>query len=60
MTTMVDRVSSEARDVRVGRALLVGVAGFFYGIGYVARKMCLGVAWSFAAVRVGWKDAGNR
>ncbi|MGH9250131.1 MAG: hypothetical protein ACRD0W_11510 [Acidimicrobiales bacterium] len=53
----VDRINAEARDVQVGRSLLTLIAGFFYLLGWLAGKLVVGVAWCFAAVRVGWREA---
>ncbi|MGH8952686.1 MAG: hypothetical protein ACRDX9_14855 [Acidimicrobiia bacterium] len=52
----VDRINAEARDVQVGRSLLTLLAGFFYLLGWLAGKAVTGLAWCFAAVRVGWRE----
>jgi len=53
----VDRISAEARDVHIGRTLLTLLAGFFYVLGWLAGKLVGGVAWCFAAVKVGWQES---
>lgn len=57
----VDRITAEAREIHPGRALLTVIAAVLYGIGWVAAKtvavVWLAVAWSYAAVKVGWSDA---
>lgn len=61
MTTLLDRVpldqiSDQARQVRFGRVLLTLVAAVFYGLGWVAGRVFLAVAWCGVAVRVGWQE----
>lgn len=53
----VERISTEARDVHVGRTLLTLVAGFFYLVGWLAGTLVNGLAWCVAAVKVGWREA---
>jgi len=57
----VDRITAEAREARPGRALLTLIAGALYGLGWLAAKtvavVWLALAWSYAAVTVGWSDA---
>jgi hypothetical protein len=57
----VDRITAEARATHPGRALLTLIAGVLYGLGWLAAKtvavVWLALAWSFAAVKVGWQDA---
>lgn len=57
----VDRITTEAREVRPGRTLLLALAGVLYGIGWLTAK-AFGVLWFAAvwmgtAVKVGWVDA---
>jgi hypothetical protein len=53
-----DRINTEARDVEIGRAVLTVLAGVLFAVGWLAAKtvglLVLAVAWSVAAVRVGW------
>lgn len=57
----VDRITAEARDIRLGRALLTLLAGVFYVIGWIAAKVVgvvwFAVAWAGTAVKVGWAEA---
>lgn len=62
MTTVdgfVDRVNVEAREVRVGRMILVGFAAVFFAVGWILAKMWLAVAWTIAAAKIGWFEAGG-
>lgn len=53
----VDRITAEARQIRLGRLLLTLVAGLFWLIGWVAGKAALAVVWCAVAVKVGWQEA---
>jgi hypothetical protein len=57
----VDRISSQAREVRFGRTVLTLIAAVLYGIGWVAAMaftvLWLALSWSATAVRVGWQEA---
>lgn len=55
----VDRVTAEAKDVHVGKLILVAFAAVFFAIGWVSAKLFLAVAWTIAAVKVGWLEAGG-
>jgi hypothetical protein len=66
MTAVLDRVpldqiSTEAREVHFGRTLLTILAGFLFGLGWLAAKavglVWLGIAWAGVAVKVGWMEA---
>lgn len=59
MTTFVARVSTEAKDIHPGRAILAAIAGVFFAVGWILAKVWLAVAWLVAAVVVGWVDAGG-
>jgi hypothetical protein len=52
-----DRVAAEARDVRVGRALLTVVVGVFWAVGWAAGMVVTGITFAAAAAKVGWQDA---
>lgn len=56
----VDRISAEAREVHVSRAVLTVIAALLYGCGWLAARTCtliwLICAWSFTAVRIGWQE----
>lgn len=59
MTTVVERITAEARQVRVGRLLLKLIAGFFYLIGWALAKLIVGIVWCFVAAKVGYLEAGG-
>lgn len=56
----VERITAEAREIKLGRTLLTLLAGLFYVIGWVAAKLVnvvwFAVAWSYAAAKVGWVE----
>jgi uncharacterized oligopeptide transporter (OPT) family protein len=58
----IDRIEQQAKSVDLGRLLPVLLVGFFYLIGFVARKAVIvvgvGLGWMVAATRTGWQDAG--
>lgn len=60
----VDRIRAEARQIRFTRTVLTVVAGVLYGAGWLAGRLCAAVwavvAWSAAAVKVGWREAVDR
>jgi hypothetical protein len=53
----VDRVSAEARQVDLGRALLTLLVGCFWLVGWLVGKATLGIAFVWAAAKVGYADA---
>lgn len=56
----VERITAEAREIRLGRTLLTLLAGLFYVLGWLAAKIVnvvwFAAAWSFTAVKVGWVE----
>lgn len=56
-----DKITAEARAINFVRTLLTLIAGVLFASGWVAAKVCQGLwfvaAWTFAAVRVGWREA---
>lgn len=56
-----DRITAQARQVRFWRTVLTVLAGLLFGVGWLVAKafgvMWLAVAWSAAAVKVGWQEA---
>lgn len=56
-----DKITAEARAINFVRTLLTLIAGVLFTVGWVAAKICKAVwfvaAWTFAAVRVGWREA---
>jgi hypothetical protein len=59
----VDRITAEARQVHIGRTVLLVIAAVLYAVGWVAGKtltaLWLALAWSGTAVKVGWMEARN-
>jgi hypothetical protein len=53
----VDRIEAEARQIQFVRTLLTLFAGFFFLVGWVVGKAWGAVAWSCAAIKVGWQEA---
>ena len=52
-----ERVEAEARQVNLGRALLTVLVGVFWLVGWLAGKATLGVAFAWAAAKVGYAEA---
>lgn len=54
------RISAQAEAMKPGRALLTLIAGLFFALGWLVAKtfgvLWLVVAWSAAAVKVGWQE----
>lgn len=57
MAVPIARITSAARQVRVGAFLLATLVAPFYVVGWLAGKVLLNLAFIAAAVRVGWSDA---
>jgi hypothetical protein len=55
----VERISADARQVRLGRALLVLLVGIFWAVGWLAGKGTLAVGFAWVAVRTGFDEARN-
>lgn len=57
----VDRISSEAREVRFGMTVLTIIAGLLYGLGWLFGKVFIvtwhALVWSWTAIRLGWTEA---
>lgn len=53
-----DRIGAVSREVRFGRTVLTLLAGFFFGLGWLAARgfalAWLGLAWTVTAFRLGW------
>jgi hypothetical protein len=56
----VERITAEARQIELGRAVLTLLAGLFYVVGWLAAKLVnvvwFAFAWSWTAIKVGWKE----
>jgi hypothetical protein len=59
-----DQIRAEARELHPLRTLLLILAGLLFGLGWVAAKVLrvlwAAVAWSAAAVKVGWRAGMGR
>jgi hypothetical protein len=57
----VDRITSEARQIRFRRIALTLLAGLLWLIGWTTGKtlggIWLALAWSMTAIRLGWTEA---
>jgi hypothetical protein len=69
--TLVEQIGQDARQVdaaaaarRIGRFLLTVIAGVLYTVGWTVRKVFvvgwLAFTWSWAAVRLGWREAAPK
>ena len=54
--TRADQILVEARQVQFSRILLMLVLGFFWGTGWVAGHLWLGLVVCAVSVRRGWRD----
>jgi hypothetical protein len=58
--SVINRINSEARDVRFSRIMLTILAGLLYGVGWIAARVFgliwLTLAWSVIAIKVGWQE----
>lgn len=63
-TVPLDRITTEAREVRFGRIILTLLAGLFYGLGWVTAKVFSvswrAMAWLATAVKVGWQEGRKK
>lgn len=61
LTTPIDRITAEAKQVRFGRSVLTLVACVLFAIGWCAAKAVgvawFALAWTVTAVKVGWVEA---
>jgi hypothetical protein len=51
----VEEIRAEARDIQFGRTVLTVLVGVLFALGWVVGKAWRSVAWSFAAVKVGFQ-----
>lgn len=67
MTTLdrltVDDITRQAREIAPGRTLLTWIGAVLFAVGWILHKtvavIWLAGAWSFVAVREGWREAGR-
>lgn len=52
----VDQLAAEARQVQFSRVVLFLLFGFFWGIGWVAGRLWVGLVICAISVRRGWRD----
>jgi hypothetical protein len=52
-----DRISTEARQVKFTVTVLTLIAAVFFAIGWVTARVWLGVVWSALMIREGWREA---
>lgn len=52
----VDEVRAEARDIKPGVTVLTVVTGVLFVLGWVLGVLWAAVAWSLAAVKVGFRQ----
>jgi len=52
-----DRISAEARQVRLGRAVLTLLVGVFWLLGWLAGMVSVGIGFACAAAKTGYTDA---
>jgi len=56
----VDRITTQAKQVRFGHTILTILAAILFSLGWVVAKVFsaiwLVLAWSVTAVKVGWQD----
>lgn len=59
-----DRIRDEARTLTPVRSLLTLIAAVLFGLGWLVSKafgiVWMGIAWSAAAVKVGWRSGRDR
>jgi hypothetical protein len=59
-TVVLDRITTQARQIRFSRVLLTVVASLLYGIGWITARafgvLWLALTWSAVAVKVGWQE----
>jgi uncharacterized membrane protein YdjX (TVP38/TMEM64 family) len=56
----VEEITAQAREVHFWRTVLTVIAAVLFGLGWITAKVLsglwLGLAWSFVAVREGWRE----
>jgi hypothetical protein len=54
---VVERVSTESRQLEIRRILLTALAAPLWLLGFLSGKAWLAILWLCVAVKVGWMDA---
>jgi hypothetical protein len=52
----IDQITTEAREVQPGRALLGLIATLLIAVGRLVGLLVMATAWSYVAVRTGYRD----
>lgn len=56
----VERITAEAREIHFAQTMLMILATIFYGLGWITARVLggvwLAITWSFAAMRLGWRE----
>lgn len=59
-TVVLDRITTQAREIRFSRVLLTVLASMFYALGWVTARgfgvIWLAMTWTAVAVKVGWTE----
>jgi hypothetical protein len=59
----VEDITRQAREISPGRTLLTWIGALLFAVGWIVRKtfgvIWLAGAWTFVAVREGWREAGR-
>lgn len=59
-TVVLDRITSQAREIRFSRVLLTVLASVFYAVGWLTARtfgvVWLAMTWAAVAVKVGWQE----
>jgi hypothetical protein len=58
-----ERIAEQTREIRPGRTILTWIAAALFALGWVVCRVVavawLVCAWSFVAVREGWREAAG-
>jgi hypothetical protein len=57
---LVEKITTQARDVHFGRVVLTAVAAVLFGLGWITARafgvLWLVLVWAAVAVKVGWSE----
>lgn len=63
-TVVLDRITTQAREIRFSRVFLTVLASMFYGLGWITAKtfgvVWLAMTWTAVAVKVGWTEGRRK
>lgn len=61
---LVHDITDRAKQIQFSRVALTVLAGFFYGLGWIAAKtfgvIWLAMTWTAVAVKVGWTEGRRK